>query len=75
MASINSKVFYQSQNDFITSDKYGWDLIRIKFTVTQEMEKEILKIYLWNPQKKLAWFDDLTIKKIIYKDPVSNPAF
>ncbi|MBT3385475.1 MAG: hypothetical protein HN778_19155 [Prolixibacteraceae bacterium] len=75
VASINSKVFYQSQNDFITSDKYGWDLIRIKFTVTQEMEKEILKIYLWNPQKKLAWFDDLTIKKIIYKDPVSNPAF
>jgi len=58
--------FYQAQNDFLTSDEKGWDLIRIKFKVTPEMEKETLKIYIWNPKKQLAYFDDLSIKKITW---------
>lgn len=70
VAASNGKVFYQAQNDFITSDENGWDLIRVKFTVTPEMEKETLKVYLWNPKKKLAYFDDLSIKKIEYQNSI-----
>ena len=60
----SNNTFYAAQNDFVTSDKNGWDLIRIRFTVSTEMEGETVKVYLWNPKKKLAYFDDLTIKKI-----------
>ena len=59
-------VFYKAQNDFITSEN-GWDLIRIKFSVTENMQNETVKVYLWNKDKKLCYFDDLTIKQIVYQ--------
>ena len=68
IGSINANIFYKAQNDFIISEENGWNLIRIKFTVTPEMINEALKIHLWNKDKKLVYFDDLTIKKLSYKN-------
>lgn len=59
-------IFYKAQNDFITSEN-GWDLIRIKFSVAENMQNETVKVYLWNKDKKLCYFDDLTIKQIVYQ--------
>lgn len=64
VGATKENIFYKAQNDFITSDKKGWDLIRIKFTITPEMENETLKVYLWNKDKKITYFDDLTIRKV-----------
>jgi len=69
----DAKIFYKSQNDFITSDNKGWDLLRIKFLVTKELENETLKIYLWNTGKETSYFDDFSIKKIIYTQEGRNP--
>jgi hypothetical protein len=66
VGATKAGIFYKAQNDYITSDDKGWDLIRIKFTVTAEMQNETLKVYLWNKDKKLTYFDDLTIKKVLY---------
>lgn len=66
VGSTKPKVFYKAQNDFITSDK-GWDMLRIKFTVSENMVNEAVKIYLWNKDKQTAYFDDLSVKRIAYK--------
>lgn len=71
VGATKANIFYKAQNDFITSEN-GWDLIRIKINVTAKMEGEALKIYLWNKDKKLAYFDDLTIRKIGFASLKSN---
>jgi len=38
-------------------------LLRAKVEITTELEKETLKVYLWNPGERPAYFDDLSIKK------------
>ena len=63
VSASNANLFYNAQNDFISSEN-GWDLIQIKFTVTQKQNGEKLKIYLWNKDKQLGYFDDLTIRKL-----------
>ncbi|HKI88341.1 MAG TPA: hypothetical protein VKA38_04880, partial [Draconibacterium sp.] len=72
VAANDANVFYKAQNNSISSDISGWNLIRIKFTVTPELQNETLKIYLWNPKRQLVYFDDLTIKKVIYKKSESK---
>ncbi len=69
VGATKANIFYKAQNDFIISEKNGWNLIRIKFTVTPEMNDETLKIHLWNKDKELVYFDDMTIKKYSYKKP------
>jgi len=71
VAAINTQLFYMSESDYIASED-GWNLIRVKFTVTPEIQDERLKIYLWNHQKQTCWFDDLLIKKTVdlNKNPV-----
>ncbi|SHF73852.1 hypothetical protein SAMN05444274_10872 [Mariniphaga anaerophila] len=66
IGSTAPNVFYKSQNDYITSSGDGWDLLRINFQVTSEMEKTSLKVYLWNKDKKQAYFDDLSIERVSY---------
>jgi len=68
VGTINTNVFYKAQNDFIISEKNGWNMIRIKLIVTNEMRNETLKVHLWNKDKKLVYFDDLIIKKYSYTD-------
>jgi len=68
VGASNPNIFYKAQNDFIISEKNGWNMIRIRFEVTPEMKNETLKIHLWNKNKKLVYFDDLIIKKYKYID-------
>lgn len=64
VAALNTQLFYKAENDYIFSDQ-GWNLIRIKFKVTPEMQNQKMKVYLWNEKKQSCWFDDLTIKRSI----------
>jgi len=59
----DTKIFYQAQKEAVKFDEDGWDLLRIKVEINSVQEGKNLKIYLWNPEKKAAYFDDLCIKK------------
>jgi hypothetical protein len=63
VSSPDSRKFYRAQTDYAITDENGWQLLRINFTATPEMEGEILKIYLWNKDKKVGYFDDLIVRK------------
>ncbi len=64
VSSSDAKLFYRAQTDYSRTDENGWQLLRIKFTATQEMEGETLKVYLWNMDKQVGYFDDLVIRKL-----------
>ncbi len=64
VSSNDSKLFYKAQNEVVKTDENGWQLLRLKFTVTPEIQNEILKIYLWNKDKQLLYFDDFKISKL-----------
>ncbi|MCF6331688.1 MAG: hypothetical protein L3J11_00275 [Draconibacterium sp.] len=64
VASKDAKQFYKSKKNAEKTDENGWDLIHIKFTVPSNLQNNSLKIYLWNKDKMLGYFDDLSIKKI-----------
>jgi len=38
-------------------------LLRINVDIKNELQGKNLKIYLWNPRKRTAYFDDLSITK------------
>jgi hypothetical protein len=63
VSSSDAKLFYRAQTDYAITDENGWQLLRINFTATPEMEGETLKIYLWNKDKKVGYFDDLIVRK------------
>jgi hypothetical protein len=65
VSAAADKSFYKSQHEYISTDNAGWNLIRIKAEVPQKLQNDTLKIYLWNPKGKLAYFDDLTITHYI----------
>ena len=59
----DATIFYQAQNEATKFDENGWELLRINLEIKNEMEGKDLKIYLWNPRRKIAYFDDLSIRK------------
>lgn len=59
----DSKTYYQAQNEAIKLNEDGWELLRINVEIKSETEGKNLKIYLWNPGRETAYFDDLSIKK------------
>ncbi len=63
VSSSDARLFYQAQSDFAITGKNGWQLLRINFTVTPEIQDETLKVYLWNKDKKTGYFDDFAIRK------------
>jgi hypothetical protein len=63
IAANDTKTFYQAQNEAVKFDENGWGLLRIKVDINKETEGKNLKIYLWNPMAKTAYFDDLSITK------------
>jgi hypothetical protein len=63
VSSADARLFYRAQADHTITDENGWQLLRITFTATPEMEGETLKIYLWNKDKQPGFFDDLVIRK------------
>lgn len=64
VSAKDSRQFYKAQNTVLLSDENGWGIIRIKITIPPELQDSMLKIYLWNPDKKLSYFDDFSIRKI-----------
>ncbi len=64
VSAKDSRQFYKAQNNVLFTDKNAWGLIRIKITVPPALQDSMLKIYLWNPDKKLSYFDDFSVRKI-----------
>ncbi len=64
VSSSDARLFYNAQADHVLTDENGWQLLRLRFKATPEMEGESLKVYLWNKNKQTGYFDDLSVKKI-----------
>lgn len=71
VSSDDAKLFYKAIGEPVKTDENGWQLLRIKFTVSPELQDKSLKIYLWNKDKNLVYFDDLTIIKSIPGEKLS----
>jgi hypothetical protein len=63
VSANNSTVFYQAQNDYISTNEKGWKLIQLKITISEHFTEPELKVYLWNKGKTTLFFDDLSIEK------------
>jgi hypothetical protein len=63
ISSSDAKLFYRAQTDFAITDENGWQLLRINFTATLEMAGETFKVYIWNKDKQVGYFDDLVVRK------------
>lgn len=64
VSSTDARLFYRAQTDYARTDEKGWQLLRINFTATPEMEGETFKIYIWNLDKQVGYFDDFAIRKL-----------
>ncbi len=69
VSADNSNDYYQAQNEAVKFGENGWELLRIKVEIKPAIEGKNLKIYLWNPRRRVAWFDDLSIKKFTTVSP------
>ena len=63
VSANDNNIYYQAQNEAVKFDKDGWELLIVKVKITPEIAGKTLKIYLWNPRFREAYFDDLSIKK------------
>jgi hypothetical protein len=54
--------FYRSSYNRVDIDSSkGWDKLRLKFFIPQNMEGKEIKIYMYNTSQQPAYFDDLVI--------------
>lgn len=67
VAAENSKQFYKATNSAVLTDKEGWQLLRLSVTVPANLDNNTLKVYLWNTNKQVVFFDDFVIKRINLK--------
>lgn len=63
LTTEDPNILYMAQKDAVIFDEKGWELLRIKIEIDGKLDGKNLKLYLWNPEKKIAYFDDLCIKK------------
>ena len=64
MASSNSpNKFYFTESKVIAKNENGWERISMEFFVSDELENQDMKIYLYNPDTRPAYFDDLEITR------------
>ncbi len=63
VSATNSSVFYQAQNEYISTNEKGWKLIQLKITLPDDFTEQELKVYLWNKGKTTLFFDDFSIEK------------
>lgn len=68
VAAHNPDDFYAARNEAVILDANSWELLRIQLEITDKTEGQPLKLYLWNPGKRAAYFDDLSIRKFIRRD-------
>ncbi len=67
VAATNSNQFYKASSQAVQTDKKGWQLIRQRVVVPENLQDNTLKIYLWNTDKQLGYFDDFSITKVTEK--------
>ncbi len=67
VAAKNSNQFYKASNQAVQTDKKGWQLLRQRITVPENLQDNTLKIYLWNADRQLGYFDDFSITKVAKK--------
>jgi hypothetical protein len=60
-SSTSPNEFYLNQYSIIDKGKDGWEKLAVEFFITNEFTNKELAIYLYNPDQKPAWFDDLEI--------------
>jgi hypothetical protein len=64
VASSNSpNKFYFTESKVIAKNENGWERISMEFFVSDELENQDMKIYLYNPDTRPAYFDDLEITR------------
>jgi len=65
VAADDTKDFYQIQNEATKFGENGWELLQMNVEIKNKLEGKNLKVYLWNPRRKAAYFDDLSISKFV----------
>ena len=63
VSSNPSSLFYQQNSEAIKTDDRGWKLIQLIFTIPENIDNNLLKMYVWNSGSSEMFFDDLTIEK------------
>lgn len=56
--------FYISTKNTVEIDPAGWDRLVMEFTTPNSDSTIPLKVYVWNPNRKKAYFADLTIGEV-----------
>lgn len=64
VADKTAEKFYIPIRKPIKTDKNGWELLQADVEIPHCIRNEYIKIYMWNPDKEPAFFDDLTIEKL-----------
>lgn len=63
------KKFYFGEKEGVpVQENRHWEKITKVFYVNRKLTDDALNIYIWNPTKEPAWFDDLRIRKIAWDD-------
>lgn len=62
-ASEDAKTLYKAQAQAARTNSEGWQLLKIKFTVPAQLQNKWVKVYLWNKNNEVVYFDDLAIIK------------
>lgn len=63
VSSEQADKYYVSQSASTQKDENGWELLTINVSVPESINKQNLKIYVWNPDtSNVAYFDDLKIQ-------------
>lgn len=66
LTTEDPNILYMAQKDAVNFDEKGWELLRVKIEIDGKLDGKNLKLYLWNPDRKAAYFDDLCIKKLYH---------
>ena len=61
VSAYDSQLFYARSKGTIEKDTKGWSKLVVAFKVPDDFRDEKLKVYLWNPVDKPAWFDDFVL--------------
>lgn len=61
VSATNPNDFYLSSNQPIAIDSNGWERIEIEFKAHPDIAKKGFLIYVWNPNKGKAFFDDIQL--------------
>ncbi len=59
---------YSFQKFSCETDKNGWEKVVVQLRTPPDYDGGKLKIYIWNPQKDVTYFDDLQIEQLEYME-------